>query len=64
MTFVHAEVSLMEESLLSEWKIDRVPTVLLLDGGEIFARCAGFQPEEILEIWMEAKLEERGAGKR
>lgn len=64
MHFVHAEAALAGEELLAEWKIDRVPTVLLCDGGEIFARCAGFQPEEILEIWIEAKLEEHRAGKR
>ena len=31
----------------------------LIEDGEIFARCAGFQPEEILEIWMDAKIAER-----
>ena len=36
-------------------------TILLVEDGEIFARCAGFQPEEILELWIDAKVEERKA---
>jgi len=44
--------------LLQKWQIDRVPTVLLIKDGEVFARCTGYQPEEILEIWMDAKIEE------
>ncbi len=35
--------------------IERVPTVLVLKDGEEIARCAGYQPEEILEVWLEAK---------
>jgi len=49
--------------LMEEWDVTRVPTILLIDDGEIFARCAGFQPEEILEIWLDAKIEERKAAK-
>ena len=36
--------------LMEAWEIEKVPTILLTDDGEIFARCTGFQPEEILEI--------------
>ena len=49
--------------LMEEWEVVKVPTILLVEDGEIFARCAGFQPEEILEIWLDAKIEERKASK-
>ena len=39
------------------WEVEKVPTILLVEDGEIFARCHGFQPEEILEIWLDAKIE-------
>lgn len=55
---VHIEADPTTIALMEEWEIDRVPTILLMDDGEIFARCAGFQPEEILEIWLDAKMEE------
>ena len=60
---VHVEADFSTTELMEEWEVTRVPTILLVDDGEIFARCAGFQPEEILEIWLDAKLEERKAQK-
>lgn len=60
---VHIEADYSTAALMEEWEILRVPTILLMDDGEIFARCAGFQPEEILEIWLDAKIEERKAQK-
>ena len=61
---VHVEATYQTMPLLEEWNVEKVPTILLFDDGEIFARCAGFQPEEILEIWMDAKIEERKALKK
>ncbi|MBQ8884983.1 MAG: thioredoxin family protein [Clostridia bacterium] len=59
--FVSIETDGMSEDtadLIEEWGIDRVPTVLLTDEGVPFARCFGYQPEEILEIWIDAKISE------
>ena len=56
---VHVEADYSTTWLMEEWDIEKVPTILLVEDGEIFARCAGFQPEEILEIWMDAKIAER-----
>ncbi len=56
---VHIEADYSTTALMEEWDVTRVPTILLMEDGEIFARCAGFQPEEILEIWLDAKIEER-----
>ena len=56
---VHIEADYSTTELMEEWEITKVPTILLVEDGEIFARCAGYQPEEILELWMDAKIEER-----
>ena len=58
---VHVEADFSTTELMEEWEIVKVPTILLTDDGEIFARCSGFQPEEILELWLDAKIEERKA---
>ncbi len=58
---VHVEADYSTLSLMEEWEVEKVPTILLVEDGEIFARCSGFQPEEILELWLDAKLEERKA---
>ena len=60
---VHIEADYTTTALMDEWDITKVPTILLTDDGEIFARCSGFQPEEILELWLDAKIEERKASK-
>ena len=56
---VHIEADYSTMELMEEWEVEKVPTILLMDDGEIFARCAGFQPEEILEMWLDAKIAER-----
>ena len=63
VTLVHVEADFTTVDLMEEWDVTRVPTILLMDDGEIFGRCAGFQPEEILEIWLDAKIEEYKAAK-
>ncbi|MBE7078572.1 MAG: thioredoxin family protein [Clostridiales bacterium] len=60
---VHVEADYTTLPLMEEWGVEKVPTILLVEDGEIFARCSGFQPEEILELWLDAKLEERKAAK-
>ena len=61
---VHFEADFSTMELMEEWEIEKVPTILLTDDGEIFARCTGFQPEEILELWLDAKIEERKSSKK
>ncbi len=41
---------------VKSFNVDRIPTIILWDEGKILARCSGFQPQEILELWVEAKL--------
>ena len=61
---VHVEADYTTLPLMEVWEVEKVPTILLTDDGEIFARCSGFQPEEILEIWLDAKIEERKSMKK
>ena len=63
VNLVHIEADYSTTALMEEWEIAKVPTILLMEDGEIFARCTGFQPEEILEIWIDAKIAERKSNK-
>ena len=58
---VHVEADYSTTALMEEWEVAKVPTILLMDDGKIFARCSGFQPEEILEIWLDSKIAEHKA---
>jgi thioredoxin 1 len=60
---VHIEADYSTLPLMEVWEVVKVPTILLVEDGEIFARCTGYQPEEILEIWLDAKIEEQKAKK-
>ncbi len=49
--------------LIEEWRITSVPTLVLADGGKAVAAVRGYQPPEILGIWLESKLQEYKNGK-
>lgn len=57
LTLVHIEASENTVKIMEEYDVDRVPTVLLMDDGKVFARATGYQPEEIFEIWLDSKVE-------
>ncbi len=44
--------------LLERFEVESVPTILILKDEEVYAKCRGYQPEEILEVWLDAKIEE------
>ena len=54
----HLEVSEATAGRVRALGIDRVPTLIVYRDGEEIARCTGYQPEEILELWLDAKTEE------
>ena len=64
LRLVHVEADYTTLALMEAWEVEKVPTILLVEDGEIFARCSGFQPEEILELWIDAKVAERKALKK
>ena len=58
LSLLHIEAGEETKNFLQEYKVDRVPTVLLLDDGVVFAKAVGFQPQEIFELWLDAMVEE------
>lgn len=54
----HLEVTEETMELVEKFGIQAVPTILVLYNQEVYAKCRGFQPEEILELWLDAKIEE------
>lgn len=58
LSLVHIEADENTVEIMKHFNVDRVPTVLLLDDGEVFAKATGFQPREIFELWIDAKVEE------
>ena len=44
--------------MIEKFEIRGVPTILVMYDDEVYARCKGFQPEEILELWLDAKINE------
>lgn len=55
---VHIEATEDITDLLEELKVQTAPTILVMKDGVEKARCKGFQPEEILELWLDAKIKE------
>ena len=54
----HIEASIDTMNLIEAFDIQAVPTILVMKDDYIVARCKGFQPEEILELWLDDKIEE------
>lgn len=55
LKFVRLDVEDDAEQV-AQFAIDRIPSIILWDGGKVIATCSGYQPQEILELWVEAKL--------
>lgn len=64
VSLVHFELDENSKKFAAEYNIDRVPTVLLIDDGVEIARVAGFQPEEVFEVWLDYKINEYKNSKR
>lgn len=52
----HLEVEEGTLELCARFGVETVPTILILKDLEVVAKCRGFQPEEILEIWLDNKI--------
>ncbi|MGN0813296.1 MAG: thioredoxin family protein [Candidatus Coproplasma sp.] len=55
LNFVKLDVE-EDAELVKNFNVDRIPSIILWDEGKILAKCSGYQPQEILELWVEAKL--------
>ena len=54
----HLEVTEETLPLVEAFGVQAVPTILVMKDDEVKAKCRGYQPEEILEIWLDTKIEE------
>ena len=54
----HLEANEENSKIVQKFEIISVPTVLVFYNDKIMASCRGFQPEEILEIWLDSKIED------
>lgn len=54
----HIEANDENMELVNMFNIFSVPTILVMKDLEVKASCRGFQPEEILEIWINSKIED------
>lgn len=57
-TLHHIEASEETIGLLDAFQVEAVPTILVMNDDVVYAKCRGYQPEEILEVWLDAKIEE------
>ena len=53
----HIEITKEDMNIVTKYEIDRVPTILILKDDVEIGRCRGYQPEEILAIRLEDKIE-------
>lgn len=54
---VHIEADATTVDLIQRFEVRQAPTILITKDGEVIERVVGFQPEEILEIWLDDKLD-------
>ena len=54
----HIEANDDTMDLINKFQVFSVPTILILYNDDVYASCRGYQPEEILEIWIDSKIEE------
>jgi thiol-disulfide isomerase/thioredoxin len=54
----HIEIREEDMDIVEKYDIDRVPTILILKNDVEIGRCRGYQPEEILAIWLDDKIEQ------
>lgn len=45
-----------DPEVVERYSVDRIPSIILAKDGVPFAKCSGYQPMEILELWVEAKI--------
>lgn len=55
---LHIEVEDKNREIIERFKVDTLPTIIITKDGVEKARSRGFQVEEILSIWLDAKLDD------
>ena len=54
----HIEASEDTMNLITKYEIHQVPTIMIMYDDNCYVSCRGFQPEEILELWIDSKINE------
>ena len=54
----HIEASNDTMDLIEKYEIHQVPTIMIMYNDLCYVSCRGFQPEEILELWLDSKISE------
>ena len=54
----HIEAQDDSKEFIEKFEIKTIPTILVLYDLDIIASCRGYQPEEILELWLDSKIED------
>ncbi len=54
----HIEANEDTMELIEKYEIRQVPTIMIMYNDSCFVSCRGFQPEEILELWIDSKIKE------
>lgn len=55
LNFVKINIQDCPEAV-EKYQISRIPSIVLTEDGREIAKCSGYQPLEILELWVQAKL--------
>lgn len=58
LTVLNLPLNEITKDLLGKYEITSVPTTLFLYNDQLLGKVSGLQPEEILEIWIDSKIEE------
>lgn len=58
VNLIHIEIDENQQEFIKQYNIDRVPTIMVMLDNIEFARCRGYQPEEIISFWLEDKIAE------
>lgn len=54
----HIEANMDSKNLLKNWEITAVPMILICYQNQVEARVKGYQPKEILSLWLDAKIDD------
>ncbi len=56
VNFYYLEVSEENLDFLNNIGVRTIPTVCIIKDNKVIEMCHGYQPDEILEIWIESKI--------
>lgn len=51
------EANMDSKEIIETYNVNSVPTILLLHNLELIGMVKGYQPQEILELWIDSKIE-------